>query len=541
MAIVLFTSYYSEQNIIRKRELDYILANNIMNKLISKIVLVCDDTVPEHVTFDFEKVVMVRLDRRPSFADFFYQIAPKYSTEDDIKLFANSDIHFDDTLRHLDFIQWEKEIALCLSRWDKNEEGKWTLYPTWDSQDVWVLKGTIKPMFANFYLGKPGSDNRLMYEMDKAGYWVFNPSKDIHCFHVHNSGVRTYDEKSGSDSVPSPYKLMHPHDFSSIKMNTPKKIFHLGLYSFFAERAIGDSLSEIGEYKFLNWQNYTKGDWKIMSEKREEFEKIVLKLTEWADVVFCQLQTPNIVTKELAIKMNQCNPNVKIYNWTGDVRNPIPLEIIEIAPYVTTLFTNDTDVKTLKEKNLRSEYLQIGYPENIYNPKGNQAKAPEIVFMANNYYDTKKGQHQFPNGKARQDMVMFLKETYGDNFGVYGRGWSGLEEADYVNDAIKEASVYRGAKIAINYSHFDYSRYSSDRVLRIMGCGCFCITHKFPDMEKDYKVGEHLASFESFDQLKKEIDYFLANDVDRMRIAKQGCEYVQRTCTWNVRLKNLLK
>lgn len=537
MAIILLTPYYSEHFVPRKKELDDCLALNVCNPLISKIILVCDETVPEQLSFGFDKVTMHRLGKRATFSDMFYRIAPKYVTNEDIVIIANSDIYFDKTLSKLKYIDWEKEIALALSRWDK-VNGKWECYPTWDSQDVWVFKGAIKPMFAEFNLGLAGCDNRIAYEIDNAGYWIFNPSKEIVCRHIHETNYRTYDR---SNVVSQPYKLLMPHDLSSIKMKRLPKIFHIGLTGFRAEEAIGGGLSKIGEYKFINWMPYFTNNNGVWEDKdRKKFEEMCINGAASNDIVFMQIQTDGIMPKALLKKMKQANPIVKLVNWTGDVRSPLPHYLVDMASECVTMVSNETDVEELRRMGFKAEYLQIAFDHFIYTPKGHKEQSPEIVFMGQNYYDEENG-WAFPNGENRFKMVQFLKETYGDRFGVYGGGWKGLENAQYVNDPFKEAATYRGAKIAINYSHFDYKRYSSDRIFRIMGCGTMCLTHNYPDIEKDFTIGKHLAVFNDFAGMKNTIDYFLEHEKERQLIAEEGCKYVHKECTWDERIKQMIK
>jgi len=537
MSIVLIVPFYNEQEIQRKAELDTVLAANICNGLISKIVLVADETIPENLEYPFEKVIIRRLGRRCTFSDLFYHIAPNYSEPDDIVIISNGDIKFDDTLSRLKYIRWESDIALACSRWDKYD-GEWRVYPTHDSQDFWIFKGPIKGMYSNFPLGKPGSDNRIAWEMDNSGYWVFNVAKDIRGFHIHESLSRNYTR---AEVIPEPYKLMHPTDLSTVKMIKPKKILHIGMYAFMqAEGSIGEGLQSNGDYKFIDWTTYCD-NWRLSPDKRKEFENRVLNEVYGMDICFMQIQTENIVSLDLIRAMKKYNPNIIIYNWTGDVRENIPKCFTDIASDCVSLFTNATDVEKMKDMGFKSEYLQIGFPEKIYCPRGYMNMKEPIVFMANNYYDMKEGKHSFPLGKERQDMVMFLKENYGDKFGVYGNGWSGLESGACVNDGIQEASIYRGAAMAINYSHFNYKRYSSDRLLRIMGSGCFCISHNYPEIEKDFEVGKHLAVFNTLDELKNIIDHFLSHPEEAHKIAKEGCEYVHKTATWKKRIQQLLK
>ena len=550
---ILYIPFYAEKNIQRKKELDECLAHNVINKLIHKIILVADETVSKDTVYPFEKVEIFNLGHRATYSDMFYGVVPRFSTDDDINIISNSDIYFDHTLSKLRNIDWDRGIALSCSRWDRacnmkdlmpdelKDSKEYVVYPQWDSQDFWVFKGHIKGMFANFQLGKAGCDNRITHEMDKSGYWVFNPAKEIVGKHVHDSGVRSYIvDGQVVDRVSGPYKLLHPTDMSGIKQKEPVKIGHIGMYQFLdSEGSIMYGLQNNGDYRFVDWTTYCT-NWVMKPERQKDFEEKCVELGRWSDIVFVQTQTIDILTLPIVKRMKQVNPRVKIYFWSGDVREEIPKYFTDIASDVVSLFTNDTDTHKMREMGFKSEYLQIGYPENIYSPNGHVQVAEPIVFMGNNYYDLKQSKPGFPLSKDRQDMAFFLKENYGDKFGLYGNGWMGLESGS-ITDGIKESSIYRGAKIGINYSHFNYSRYSSDRLLRIMGSGCFCLSHKYQDIEKDFTIGTHLDVFETLDELKEKIDYYLEHEDERVRIAKAGAEYVLKTATWDKRIQQLLK
>lgn len=546
---ILYVGYYTEQNIARKRELDECLSRNIINPLVHKIILVADETVGD-IVFPFEKVTVHHLGHRPTFQDIFYGVVPKYSDEDTINIISNSDIYFDETLKKLNYVDWDSGIALALSRYDK-VNGEWTNFPqrersssknkegikifhrdyreTMDcySQDVWVFKGNIKGMFANFPLGSWGCDNRIAYEMDKAGYWVFNLSNEIVCRHIHSDSLRQ-PRKDTDYTVQPPYRLLPPVGFHMIKTKQPLKIYHVGMWSFFAaEGSMGETLQECGEYRFTDWLKYTKHPQAYSIIDRPAFEQEVLQGCEWADVVFMQLQTPDIITADLANRMN--NLCKRIYNWDGDKRAEIPQWKKDIAPYVTNLWSNADDVETFRKLGFKAEYMNTIFSPTKYNPKGYVDKdVPPIVFLANNYWDKENKIHAFPLGKERQDLALFLTETYGKNFGLWGHGWDGIETGNLNDDCIREASIYRGAKIGINFSQFNSSRYSSDRMFRIMGSGCFCLSHHYKDIEVDFEIGKQLDTFHDLNELKEKIDYYLAHEEERAAIAKCGSEYVHK-------------
>ena len=251
------------------------------------------------------------------------------------------------------------------------------------------------------------------------------------------------------------------------------------------------------------------------------------------DLVFIQIQTPNIIHESTVKEFKRLGAFV--INFTGDVRSPIPQWYYDIGKHIDlTLFSNMTDVLKLREDGLSAEYLEIGYDPEIYKPKGTIIKTPEVVFFGNNYDD------RFPLSGYRKDMVNFLKSTYGSNFGLYGNGWSNANGSFNHSQEI-EARAYRGCKIAVNLSHFDYERYNSDRILRIMGSGAMCLTKTYKGIKQDYSIGVNLAAWDNFDELKDNIDFYLENNDERIEVAKKGNDLVKDTFTFDSMIDNLLK
>jgi hypothetical protein len=255
------------------------------------------------------------------------------------------------------------------------------------------------------------------------------------------------------------------------------------------------------------------------------------------NIVFMQIQGESGIDKKTVLAIKESG--AAIYNWTGDVRSPIPKWMIDIGGLVDcTLFTNMNDVITMRSLGYKSNFLQIGIDENIFTPKGSaHNNTLDVIFMGNHYSET-----TFPMSKYRFDMVSFLTREFGDNFGVYGAGWM-IKNGDLNGSQLTEASVYRSSKIAINVSHFEYSRYSSDRLLRILGTGTFCLCKHYPDIEQDFIDGVHLRTWKTMEELKELIEYYLlpANEKERKKIAMQGSELVHKLFTFDSMIENLIK
>lgn len=146
---------------------------------------------------------VIEIKERLSFNEMF-KLTHQYP--DRINIITNSDIYFNETVLECRWLQ-NKE-CLALSRWDITGNTA-VLFDRKDSQDVWVFNGAVTENIGHYYLGVPGCDNKLMWELIQSGYRVSNPSKRIHALHLHSTNYRTYDYKT--ERVPQPYHFLKPH------------------------------------------------------------------------------------------------------------------------------------------------------------------------------------------------------------------------------------------------------------------------------------------------------------------------------------------
>ena len=210
MAIFLYTTSYNEKNLDRRSELEKAIRINSNLLAISKIIVFNEgDSIAYLAPGNIEEVF---IDKRPTYQDFINYINFN-SNPDDIHVIANTDIYFDKNIEVLKHINL-KDTCLALSRWDTADTIKPKLYNHNDSQDVWVFKGPVKPeLKANFPLGVPRCDNRLMYQLQEAGYEVLNPAFSIKSYHIHK-GQRAlvYTEDDNVYKIPPPYRYKYPHN-----------------------------------------------------------------------------------------------------------------------------------------------------------------------------------------------------------------------------------------------------------------------------------------------------------------------------------------
>ena len=185
----LFTSIYTDKSPIRQKELIYCLNKNIDNPHINKIYLFVDGFVelPES-----DKVITIEF-QRPTYRDFFNLIDRTVTSREDISIVANTDIYFNHTLSSLTL--YERQ-CIALSRWD-DKIGGLKLHNERFSQDVWIFRGKMRNVnFCDFFLGIPGCDNRIAYELHSAGYALYNPASRIQAIHYHRSDLHNYDGRT---------------------------------------------------------------------------------------------------------------------------------------------------------------------------------------------------------------------------------------------------------------------------------------------------------------------------------------------------------
>ncbi len=175
--INLFFNYYKSKT--RQHEIDFCLKKN-------KEV--------------FDRVII--FEGKHSFEKMF-SLSKNYP--DDINVFCNSDIYFPG-IQLLSNIK-ENE-CYALTRWNK-EGSSINFFNRIDSQDAWIFRGEAKNINANFFTGMWGCDNRLLYEIQNAGYKILNPSLSIKTIHVHEVDTRNY-ERTKENTVPPPYITLAP-------------------------------------------------------------------------------------------------------------------------------------------------------------------------------------------------------------------------------------------------------------------------------------------------------------------------------------------
>jgi spore maturation protein CgeB len=303
------------------------------------------------------------------------------------------------------------------------------------------------------------------------------------------------------------------------------KLLHIALGDH--NQGLWSSFDKVFDATHFNWIPYKDEVEKLNKKIMQKYHQVK------PDVVFMQIQKAGIISLNTARNMSK---NSYTINWTGDVRYPLPDWFVELGREISlSLFSNMFDVRIMKEKGVNADFLQVGFDPTVFHPFGENAPTPKVIFMGSNYINS----HSFPLSRFRYEMVTALRAQFGAKFKVYGSGWNDvIPDAEYL-DIHQEAKAYRSCDIAINLSHFDYGRYSSDRIFRLMGSGAFCLSHQYKEVEKDFIVNEHLATWSNIPELIEKVNYYLHNVYERENMRMNGCKYVREECSWDERILEL--
>jgi len=297
------------------------------------------------------------------------------------------------------------------------------------------------------------------------------------------------------------------------------RIFHLGL-------CVGPPPFDSMRKAFLaNCTDYIELN---TGEKDVNQKAISMAKAFKPDIIFMQIQAPNIIYIDTVKELK--NTGAFIINWNGDIRDKTPQWMIDMAPFIDrTLFSNLRDAKNV----VNGDYLEIGYDPEIYNPVGDSFELPEIGFFGNNY-----GSTRFPLSRMRIQMHNLMQKHFRGKYGVYGNNWVN-GNGNFNHSQAEEAKAYRGIKIGINLSHFDEPKYSSDRILRIMGSGCLCLAREYKEMP--FVDGQHLRIWQTFTELIQLVKYYLEHEDERKEIAQKGEQFVRGNYTFDSMIKNIIK
>ena len=545
----LYLNYYEDKNEVRNSELITCFTNNLSNKNIDNIYVFVNNEDGQKlynrylVTGRYHELNIIFSETRPTYRDYFNEIN-KNTSDIDVNIISNTDIYFDESIKYAGLLT--PNNCYALSRWDVKPDGHTALHFNHaDSQDCWIFKGKVKDVpDCDFTMGLAGCDNAIAERLNRSGYSVENVSGTIKAYHLHISGINNYNPEV---KVPQPYLMVHstiiPDDVIqryNIELEERKVSEQISEPSFIDSskpllKILNASLMVEEDNGFVRaMKKVATGGYMQINPSSNNFNSTVISMAEsfLPDIIFCQVQQEGLISGETAKRLSEIGFCI---NWNGDVRNDVPSWMIDVGRYFQlTSFSNMVDVKKIKGFGINSDYLEIGIDPERFNKHGVTHHCENIVAFFNDY-----GSGFFPLSQYRLDIVGSLKNTFGHQFGVYGNFSNA--NGNFNDNQVRESQQYNNCKIAISCSHYNYERYSSDRLLRAMASGAFVLSHHYDGVEEDFVVGEHLDTFKDLSELTAKCYYYLEHVEEREKIAAAGYKHVRSRFTFDNMAEEIVK
>ncbi len=274
-------------------------------------------------------------------------------------------------------------------------------------------------------------------------------------------------------------------------------------------------------------------DWRNVRRKRQSAEDLCIRSAQEfkPDLAFCQFQAPDVITSRFPKVLSKLG--CFAVQWAGDVRHPLPDHYVRMASHFdVTSFSNMTDVELIRATGMRSEFLQIGYDERIYEP-GDEERSG-VVFIGNNYSG-----YKFAESEGRRDMVKAMCEAFPDDFKVYGMSWEGIATEKNLGGYVREpgdADILRSASVAIGWDHFHRPWFASDRLLRATACGCATINQWYEGIKEEHP---HVAAAKSIEHMVALTRLALSNSEEAKAVGQLSAAHTLANHRWNNRVKQV--
>lgn len=259
--------------------------------------------------------------------------------------------------------------------------------------------------------------------------------------------------------------------------------------------------------------------------KKKIFSLLEIHKPEW---IFCQYQHTPFIPPKWFEEIRQSFPNSKISLMSVDMRNTLDDITITAGKHVDVCFQKGRQEQYIK-RGLNCHILQEGYSDLLFYKKNTEKKLNAV--FAGGFYPSA----QFPATKERVNTLSYLCKNF-NHIKIFGSGWErffklpvfgGYVNLPQIND------IYNSSKIVLNINHYNnIEHYWSIRMIEGMASGSMMLTRYVPGLENYFKNFEDLVWFYSLSDCVYLLEYFIKNNEEREKIAKQGCLKVQEDFKW---------
>jgi glycosyltransferase involved in cell wall biosynthesis len=231
------------------------------------------------------------------------------------------------------------------------------------------------------------------------------------------------------------------------------------------------------------------------------------EIEKWADVIFV---IENYTSSWLPVSEISNSKKLKIF-WSIDSHCVLQQHqhLCQLLKIDVLLNSTEDYIPMFKNIVKSSHWFPNSYPDDIMGPL-NIEKTVDIGFCGNTL--------------NRGGLINYL-----DKFGIKKDIF--IIGDDMVN-AINSYKIHFNANISndINYRTFETT-----------GCGTFLLTNYTPGLEKLFKIGEEIVTYDDIRDLNDKVKYYLSNNEERIKIQQAGLERSRRDHTYFERSKLLLE
>jgi hypothetical protein len=148
---------------------------------------------------------------------------------------------------------------------------------------------------------------------------------------------------------------------------------------------------------------------------------------------------------------------------------------------------------------------------------------------------------------SRAEFLVRVAEKF--HVRVWGQEWDRWAKQLNWDGSVAYGEDFRricaSAKIVLDiqpalWSKVNDQLYSSNRMVRVMASGGFCLSQGAPPLQQLFRDGEHCAWYQTDDEAMAQIEKYLANGALRERVRVQGRDFVYDHHMLENRVHNLL-
>lgn len=179
--------------------------------------------------------------------------------------------------------------------------------------------------------------------------------------------------------------------------------------------------------------------------------------------------------------------------------------------------SNPARFSWLRERGLDNmAFLMSGFSPRFHRPASPRPAARDVAFIGG-------------PGRRGQRAAFLAAIAQRFSIDVYGRHWdrwTHIHPQLRVHDPVDNrayAKICASSRIVLGVNEVnDDLLYFSNRTFLTMACGAFHLTHYVPRLENVFRDGEHLAWYQDEADAITKIEYWLARDAERARVAAGG-------------------